>query len=66
MSYLHALDDPPSNASSGGDAEPLDAVTLEFEQHWDNTSDLNEDDLDYMREQSAHWWGNELEFSAAP
>lgn len=58
MSYLHALDPPKTEGQMGTHPPPVDVVSLEFEQHWDTTSDLNEDDLDYMREETLHWWGN--------
>ncbi|WFD36782.1 glycerol kinase, partial [Malassezia cuniculi] len=34
-----------------------DAVTLEFEQTWETTSDLNDDDVEVIREETALWWG---------
>lgn len=34
-----------------------DAVALEFEQTWETTSDLNDDDLEAMREEVSIWWG---------
>lgn len=36
-----------------------DAITLEFEQTWETTSDLNDDDMDVIREEISHWWGAE-------
>ena len=69
MSYLHAFDPPRSHSQGEVDvptatlapSAPVDAVALEFDQHWETTSDLNEDDLDYMREETVHWWGNGAE-----
>lgn len=53
MSYLHAFQPPPPQPST-----PTDAHTLEFDQFWETTSDLNEDDFEYMREESTRWWGS--------
>lgn len=72
MSYLHAFDPPRSRSQGNVDvptatlapSAPVDAVALEFDQHWETTSDLNEDDLDYMREETVHWWGNGAETSS--
>lgn len=36
-----------------------DAITLEFEQTWETTSDLNDDDTHVIREEISHWWGAE-------
>lgn len=34
-----------------------DAIALEFEQTWETTSDLNDDDLEVIREEVSNWWG---------
>lgn len=36
---------------------PLNAIAIEFDHEWDTVSDLNEDDLEHIREEVAHWWG---------
>lgn len=61
MSYLQALDLPNDRTNLDSETHSVDAVSLEFEQLWDTTSDLNEDDLDYMREESAHGWGTDID-----
>ncbi|WFD29755.1 hypothetical protein MSPP1_000767 [Malassezia sp. CBS 17886] len=50
MSYVHALDNTRPN-------ERLEPMAIEFDELWDNTSDVNEDDLENIREESAYWWG---------
>ncbi|PKI83268.1 hypothetical protein MVES_002837 [Malassezia vespertilionis] len=50
MTFLHAL-----KMHQG--EESVTAMQLEFDQDWETTSDMNEDDLDYFREETMRWWG---------
>lgn len=52
MTYLLACD------TSSEPANTNNAISLEFEQHWECTSDINEDDMDCIKEDMAHWWGS--------
>ena len=38
-----------------------DALDVEFDYVWDNLSDLNEDDMERIREDDSTWWGSEQE-----
>jgi CTD kinase subunit gamma len=53
----------PQNKASGGN---LDALDVEFDYIWDNLSDLNEDDLERIREDDAAWWGSQQESKLPP
>jgi hypothetical protein len=54
MSYLHALDSKDTNSVQS----TMGVISLEFEQQWESTSDLNEDDWHRNEEDMAHWWGH--------
>ena len=54
MSYLHALT---ATSEKPNETHTPDAVELEFRQLWDTTSDMNDDDVDDIREELEHWWG---------
>lgn len=59
MTFLHALT-PQSTSSMDTKSQipsPLNAIAIEFDHEWDTVSDLNEDDLEHIREEVAHWWG---------
>lgn len=45
----------PSGEQVEPDSAP-DAVSLEFNETWESTSDLNEDDLEAIREDNARGW----------
>lgn len=49
MSYLHSC-----NAA----LDQTNAISLEFEQQWECVSDINEDDLNGIKEDMTSWWGN--------
>ncbi|WFD18411.1 hypothetical protein MCAP1_000613 [Malassezia caprae] len=52
MSYLLSLNASPENVDTNN------AISLEFEQHWESVSEINEDDLNDIKEDMAHWWGD--------
>ena len=54
MSYLHALDSIDSNSVQS----TMGVISLEFEQLWESTSDINEDDWRKNEEDMSHWWGH--------
>ena len=62
MSYAHipspARQQPSDEAVASATDAPADAVAIEFDQAWECTSDLNEDDLEDIREDNASWWGS--------
>lgn len=35
----------------------MGVISLEFEQQWESTSDINEDDWRKNEEDMTHWWG---------
>lgn len=37
----------------------MNAFDIELEEAWDNTSELNEDDLDAIQDENERWWGHE-------
>ncbi|PWN22830.1 hypothetical protein BCV69DRAFT_98966 [Microstroma glucosiphilum] len=51
------------NVEDGMEGGPLthaDPLDIQFEELWENTSDLNQDDLDAWREEEdERWWGSE-------
>lgn len=53
MSYLHALDSKDTNPVQS----TMGVISLEFEQQWETTSDINEDDWRKNEEDMTHWWG---------
>lgn len=60
MSYLHALSPMHGSTSLAPGEEQqdaADAISIEFEQQWENTSDLNEDDMRQNSEDYSLWWG---------
>ena len=59
MSYLHALSPMhglTSLAPGEEQQDAADAISIEFEQQWENTSDLNEDDMRQNSEDYSLWW----------
>jgi len=52
MSYLFSFNAPSEYADTNN------AISLEFEQQWERVSEINEDDLNDVREDVAHWWGD--------
>lgn len=36
----------------------MGVISLEFEQLWESTSDINEDDWRKNEEDMSHWWGH--------
>ncbi|WFC98110.1 hypothetical protein MYAM1_000833 [Malassezia yamatoensis] len=59
MSFLYALEGSNTQIGSLINNDSIDVPILDFEQQWETTSDLNEDDHDYMREENSRWWGTE-------
>ncbi len=53
MSYLYALDSKDTNPVQS----TMGVISLEFEQQWETTSDINEDDWRKNEEDMTHWWG---------